>query len=220
MIAQQIKERYQQQPFFVAVDGIDAAGKTMLAEALAQILRLEGFDVIRASLDGFHNPKEIRARRGSLSPEGYYEDSFNYEALQKLLLDPLRTGRSSQYQVKLFDFRTDSETSVQVQTALSHEILVFEGVFLQRPELVNYWDMVIFVDIPFETALERAATRDLPLFGTLEVLQERYLSRYIPGQKLYFERCAPKENADIVIDNRVPENPEILKCLIKKRNRS
>ncbi len=44
-------------PVRVAIDGIDAAGKTMLADELAAAIRDCGRPVIRASIDGFHNAR-------------------------------------------------------------------------------------------------------------------------------------------------------------------
>jgi uridine kinase len=41
-------------PLRVAIDGIDAAGKTTLADQLARPIEERGWDVIRASIDGFH----------------------------------------------------------------------------------------------------------------------------------------------------------------------
>lgn len=62
----------------VALDGIDAAGKTTLADALRAELEARGQRVLRASIDGFHNPSAIRRARGSLSPEGYYFDALPF----------------------------------------------------------------------------------------------------------------------------------------------
>jgi hypothetical protein len=45
--------------------------------------------VIRASVDGFHNPRAVRYEGGRYSPEGYFENSYNYAALKQCFLDPL-----------------------------------------------------------------------------------------------------------------------------------
>lgn len=65
----------------VAVDGADGAGKSTFADELWRMLRADGIRVIRASVDGFHNPEVVRYRRGRYSPEGFYYDSYDYEAL-------------------------------------------------------------------------------------------------------------------------------------------
>ena len=73
----------------VAIDGVDGAGKTTFANELADVIRTLERPVIQASVDGFHNPKAVRYRRGRSSPKGYFEDSYNYAALKACLLDPL-----------------------------------------------------------------------------------------------------------------------------------
>jgi uridine kinase len=52
-------------PVRVAIDGVDAAGKTMLADELARVLGARARPVIRASIDGFHRPRAERYRQGS-----------------------------------------------------------------------------------------------------------------------------------------------------------
>ena len=79
-------------PTLVAVDGLTASGKTTLANELATIVRLAGRPAIRASADDFHRNDEVRHLRGRFSLEGYYEDSFDYDGLVRLLLTPHQEG--------------------------------------------------------------------------------------------------------------------------------
>ena len=72
----------------VGIDGVDGAGKTHFADELGDVLRVSGRSVIRASVDGFHNPRAIRYRMGRDSPEGFFRDSYDYEQLKATLLDP------------------------------------------------------------------------------------------------------------------------------------
>src|SRR5438128_702151 len=88
-LARRILHIEQPYPVRVAIDGPDAAGKTTLAQELSPLIQARGRPVIRASIDGFHNPTRIRYSRGATSPEGYYYDSFNYHALTESLLAPL-----------------------------------------------------------------------------------------------------------------------------------
>jgi uridine kinase len=69
-------------PARVGVDGVDAAGKTTLADALAARLP----DAERLSADDFHRPPEERYRQGRESPVGYYEDSFDHPRLRQAVL--------------------------------------------------------------------------------------------------------------------------------------
>ena len=88
MLAERIVGINCPHPVRVAIDGVDGVGKTVLADELAETLSCCGRQVIRASVDGFHNPRSIRHRLGQNSPEGYFRDSFNYSALTTLLLTP------------------------------------------------------------------------------------------------------------------------------------
>lgn len=209
-LAGRISLLQQLHPIRVALDGPDAAGKTTVAQELVAPLRARGQPVIRASVDGFHHPARIRHARGSLSPEGYYYDSFNYQALVESLLDPLGPGGSRRYGPAVFDFRADAEVRMPARVAKVNAVLLFDGVFLLRPELTGHWDFTIFVDASFETNIARAEQRDAELFGGVEEVRRRYEHRYVPGQRLYLNECRPKERAGVVIDNNDPSNPVIL----------
>ena len=42
-------------------------------------------------------------------------------------------------------------------------LLVVDGLFLQRPELTDAWDHVIFLDVPFEVSVARMAAPTAPI---------------------------------------------------------
>jgi len=112
----------------------------MLADELA--LAIGGRKVIRASVDGFHRPRAERYRLGADSPEGYYRDSFDLEALRRELLDSLGRGGSRLYRTAVFDFRTDSPRDQGRQRATYDAVLIVDGVFLLRPELRDAWGVL------------------------------------------------------------------------------
>ena len=198
-LATRIVQVKQAHPIRVAIDGVDGAGKTTLAGELEPIIQAQGRPVIRASVDGFHNPAVIRYQRGANSPEGYYRDSFNYQALVELLLIPLGPEGSLQYCSAVFDYRSDSEIPVSIEIANVSAILLFDGVFLMRPELMEYWDFTVFVEGAFEVTVPRAIQRDRASFGSAQDVTRRYEERYIPGQKIYLKECQPKERAMVVV---------------------
>jgi len=197
-------------PLRVAIDGVDAAGKTTLANEITVIIERLGRPVIRASIDGFHNPQEIRRRRGPLSPEGYYQDSFNYPALLEALLLPLGPGGSLAFRRAVFDYRTDAPVQASVEQAANNAVLIFDGVFLLRPELREHFDFSVFVRAGFDVTQIRAESRDIHLFGSIEAVRVRYQQRYIPGQQLYLESAQPERSASIVIENNDPARPVIV----------
>ena len=196
-------------PVRVAVDGPDAAGKTILADELAPHIERSGRTVIRASIDGFHRPRAQRFARGAESPEGYFRDSFDYQAFRAALLDPLGPGGSREYRRRVFNFRTDMPVEAPLETAPANAILIVDGVFLLCRELVDLWDFSVFVAVPFAETQRRAAGRDAAQFGGEEATLRRYAARYVPGQQIYFAEAHPQEKADVVVDNEDPDRPSL-----------
>ena len=192
-------------PIRVAIDGVDGAGKTTLADELAEPIRRRGRPVIRASIDGFHNPQNVRYRRGRHSPEGFFRDSFNHDALIESLLLPLGPGGSRRYRHAVFNHLTDTEVEAPIETAAHDAILIFDGIFVHRPKLSSYWDFSIFLDTRFDVSIPRTARRG---GGSPEVEAEEN-RRYVKGQRLYLRECAPKSLATIIVDNNDLENPSL-----------
>jgi uridine kinase len=195
-------------PARIAIDGVDAAGKTSLADELQAILQAATpRPVIRASIDRFHNPREVRYRQGPDSPEGYYEDSFDLPELKRSLLDPLGPGGDRTIRTELFDFHANEPVQSNAVQVAADAVLLFDGVFLLRPELAGCWDFTIFVQVTFETVLARVVQRDRATLGDEQTIISRYRRRYIPAQRHYLEACRPAERADVVIGNDDPEIP-------------
>jgi uridine kinase len=188
-------------PLRVAIDGVDAVGKTTLADKLAIDVRKLGRAAIRASIDGFHNPASVRYRLGRTSPLGYFKDSFNYAALKTNLLVPLGPHGSRAYRSSAFDHRKDSEVLSPLRQAQPESILLFDGVFLQCEELRDCWDFIVWMEAEFETTVARALARDKGPSAA------QYAARYVPGQQLYIAECRPRENAHIIINNEDFHNP-------------
>src|SRR5919199_5966231 len=108
----------------VGIDGVDGAGKTTLADELAARLAAAGRPPVRASVDGFHQPKAIRYQLGRRSPHGYFLHSYNYAQLTAVLLDPLSPGGSGRYRTAVFDHATDAPLALPE----AHAVLVFDGI--------------------------------------------------------------------------------------------
>ena len=197
-------------PVRVAVDGVDAAGKTTLADELAALLIQRGYSVIRASIDGFHRPRAERHRQGANSPEGYYADSFDYDALRNILLGPLGPRGSLRFRRAIFDYRADTPSLTEEEVAPADAILLFDGVFLLRPEINDQWDYRIFMDVPFAVTIKRAVLRDSDLFGSAEATRARYEERYIPGQQIYLKSVDPLRHAQAIVQNEDPEHPSLM----------
>jgi uridine kinase len=173
----------------VAIDGVDGAGKTTFADELRDALIPCGPPVIRATVDGFHYHRSVRYRKGRSSPEGFYRDSYDYAALTRVLRDPLSPGGTGRFRRAVFDVDADLAVNAPEEEAATGAVLLFDGIFLHRPELRRYWDFSVFLRVDW--------TRNHRLRGQRVAGQERYAA----GQALYFEECRPWEGASMVIDN-------------------
>jgi uridine kinase len=190
----------------IGIDGVDGAGKTIFGDELAHLLAMSGRPIIRTSVDSFHNPKTVRYRLGENSPEGFFLDSYNYPRLKEVLLDPLSPGGTGLYQTAIFDHRLDSSVLLLEEQAISGSILVFDGIFLHRPDLRSYWDFSIFLEVGFDISIPRGAQR-----GEGSPDPRSFENRrYVEGQKIYLRECDPKKYATITINNENLASPYIV----------
>lgn len=148
---------------------------------------------------------------GSLSPEGFYDDSFDHDVVADAVLAPLGPDGDGRYLPGLFDYRTDSTAEETWRQAPGSAVSLFDGVFLLRPELRDFRDMSVYLHVAPEVALVRALVRDLELFGSADVIEERYGKRHFPGQEIYRTEARPLEAAELVLDMNDPLRPGILK---------
>lgn len=197
----------------IAIDGVDGVGKTMLADALAPLVIGRGRPAIRASVDDFHNPKSVRYARGKHSPDGFYLDSYDYDAFRRLLLDPLGRDGSGGYVARYFDHRSDRRVETARQQAPPTAALIVDGIFLHRPELQPCWDLSIFLKAEFGISVPRGAARDQTPEAT-DPASPAYL-RYVGGQRLYLGACEPERRANIVIDYNDLQQPQIVKWAVR-----
>lgn len=193
-------------PTRVAIDGPPAAGKTTLADELAVLLRARGHEVIRATIDDFLFPRAQRYPRGEYSAEGCYFDAHDYHALNRVLLDPLGPGGDRRFRHAVYDRTADAVLCPPVTTASADSVLIFDGVFLMRPDLIDRWDLRVFVSTALEKTVDRAVIRERRVSSRAEV-ERRWRERYIPSQQLYFATVGPAQLADIVVHNDDPQQP-------------
>jgi uridine kinase len=205
-LAQQIVATSPSQVIRVAIDGVDGSGKSTFADELGSFVLRSGRPLIRATVDGFHNPKIGRYRQGRDSPKGFFEDSYDYVGLKRFLLDPLSPGGSKTYRRAIFDYKTDEFVSDAEIDAPPSSILLFDGIFLHRPELLAYWDLSIFLRTDFAVSVARCALRD----GSSPDPAHSSNQRYVEGQRLYLRSCQPENKATIVIDYNDLSSPRIV----------
>ena len=178
-----------------AIDGEDGAGKTRFADTFASVFGERGVVAHRASVDGFHRPRAERYARGRESPEGFYRDSYDYDAFVATLIDPFRKGGS--FRTAVFDVTLDQAVEAPEVSAGEQDVLIVDGIFLHRPELRDLWDWSVWLDAPDAIRYERMARRD----GCDPDPSAPGNRRYLEGQRLYLSEASPREAASAVIDN-------------------
>lgn len=206
-----LENKLENKPFLVAIDGKSCAGKTAFADSLGDEISRNSpaIQVVRPSIDGFHNNRAYRYRQGEYSAKGYYEDTYDITAIIQKLLNPLKSGPYPvNCQSVAFDYRLDIASS-QIISLKANTVLLFEGLFVMKPEINTYWDYRILLDITDETSLNRALIRDVELLGDQHNIRKKYDERYTPAWHLYEDDVNPMRKADIIIDNNDYKSPKL-----------
>lgn len=162
-------------PLLVAIDGPSAAGKSTLAAALAERM---GATVV--AVDDFYRPMEA-TRRLSLDAQTGYELFFDWPRLMADVLDPLVLGEPAIY--RCYDPAADA-VGDDVVIVEPHGIVIIEGLYLLRPQLRGYWDLVVWVDTPPEIRRRRVGGRagvDRDLRARLEASEAWYEANVDPA---------------------------------------
>lgn len=179
----------------VGIDGVDGAGKTTLAAALAAAVRAAGRPAVQVSEDGFHRPAAQRHARGRHDPEGFYRDSYDDDALLRHLLGPFGPGGGGRHLTAVHDVASDRPVAPSWRQAAEDEVLVLDGIFLQRSGLDGALDLVVFLDVPFGETFRRMAGRD----GCDPDPDHPANRRYRRGQQLYLDERHPARRAHVVV---------------------
>ena len=128
-------------------------------------------------------------------------------------LEPIlnQTTEPLEITTKIFDLKNDAPSLLTRKIGLNDIVLV-EGNILFRPEIVEYFDLKIFIDSDFEVTLPRMRSRDLgETCSEAEIIEydRRHACKYVPGQELYLQSAMPKKIAEIIVDNNGLDNPKV-----------
>ncbi len=156
----------------VAIDGVGASGKSTFAANLAR--QVDARHIVLLHVDDFFNPSVVRHARGRLSPEGFWLDSYNYAALITSALRPLAASGVGLYCATSLDQEADRVALSSPVQAPEDALVLVEGTFLHRGELVPFWDYSIYLDVAFAEAGRRLHQRNGTDASTAPGLTSRY----------------------------------------------
>ena len=79
-------------------------------------------------------------------------------------------------------------------------VTLVEGIFLFKNEYRRLFDLAIWVDCSFATALARALERRQEGLSPAQTIAA-YETIYFPAQKIHFAQDNPRSSADLIFDN-------------------
>ncbi|MDP9195283.1 MAG: phosphoglycerate transporter [Pseudomonadota bacterium] len=175
-------ERINKRPFIIAVSGFAGSGKSTLAGRVAETLR----DTEIIPLDHFITHRLVHRD----------EDwsGFDRERFRREVLIPAREGKSITYGV--YSWPDDAITSHR--TVPPSLFLIVEGCSLFHPDLLPYYDFIVWIDMPLEESARRGAARDKALGADHD---KNWQDIWMPNDRDFFQKYSPQTAADFVYED-------------------
>ena len=165
----------------LAIEGGCASGKSTLGKLLKQV-----YDCTVFHMDDFFLQPKQRTRERLEEPGG----NVDRERFLQEVLSPLSQNIPIEY--RSFDCHT---LTLQPSIMLFPKKLnVVEGVYCMHPELEQYYNLSVFLDITPKQQKERIRKRNS------KELAERFFNEWIPMEQRYFEAMDVKKRCDINIE--------------------
>lgn len=182
----------------VGVSGIDGCGKGYLAAQLQAHLALHGVIPAILNVDGWLNLPPKRFDQ-SAPAENFYENAIRFDQFFTQLILPLRDRRSI-HLVADFVEETASDYRKHNYDYEDVAVVLVEGIFLFKPQYRKYFDLAIWIDCSFPTALARAINRAQEGLSPANTIAA-YDTIYFPAQRIHLAKDKPRENADLILEN-------------------
>ncbi|MBK3496328.1 AAA family ATPase [Viridibacillus sp. YIM B01967] len=188
----QFSSRSHNRPLIVAIDGLSGAGKTTLVKNLECELK-DKCKVTVIHIDDHIVERNKRYNTGHEEWYEYYYLQWDIKMITNKLLEKIYNN-SNEITLPFYDHSTDTISTKEI-TVTTNSIVLIEGIFLQRKEWRNFYDLIIFLDCPLEMRYERVLHRD-SYIGDYQERLNKYKRRYWLGEEHYFDIENPIKNAD------------------------
>lgn len=156
--------RESNRPTLIAIDGPDASGKTTFADEIARACPARGRPVVRIEADHFLQTPTRRYQQGRDSPVGFFEDTYDLDALVQRVLVPLIEG-DRRIVRRHYDRELDRPFDDPSERVPSSATVIIDGLFLLRRELQRFWDLSVFLEVTENERLRRALNGDATRLG-------------------------------------------------------
>jgi uridine kinase len=182
----------------VGISGIDGCGKGYVASQIEAHLAHRAVPSAVINVDGWLNLPDKRFDPAAPA-ETFYENAIRFDQFFSELLIPLRDQRSI-HLVADFVEETAHQYRKHVYDIKSVGITLVEGIFLFKQAYRSLFDLAIWVECSFPTALARAIERGQEGLTAAKTIAA-YETIYFPAQRIHFERDNPRATADLILDN-------------------
>jgi uridine kinase len=182
----------------VGVSGIDGSGKGYLATQLQAHLALHGVIPAILNVDGWLNLPQKRFDQ-SAPAVNFYENAIRLDQFFSQLVLPLKDRRSIRLEADVVE-ETASEYRRHTYDYQDASVVLVEGIFLFKPQYRKYFDLTIWIDCSFPTALARAIDRAQEGLSPAHTIAA-YETIYFPAQRIHLARDNPREHADLIFEN-------------------
>jgi uridine kinase len=182
----------------VGISGIDGSGKGYLAAQLEAHLALHAVTAAILNVDGWLNLPEKRLDR-TAPAENFYQNAIRFDDFFAQLVLPLKDRRSV-YLVADFTEETASRYRKHIYDFKDVSVVLVEGIFLFKPQYRKHFDLTIWIECSFATALVRAIARAQEGLSPANTIAA-YETFYFPAQRIHLAQDKPRENADLIFEN-------------------
>ena len=188
----------EQRGLLVGISGIDGSGKGFVAKQIEARLGQHSIAVANINMDAWLNLPNRRF--STIKPaEHFYANALRFDQLFSKLLLPLKSHRSVTVAA---DYADETAETYRQHTYNFKDVgvVLVEGIFLFKREQRGLFDLAVWVDCSFPTALARALARAQEGLSAAETIRA-YQTTYFPAQKIHFTRDKPCETADLILEN-------------------
>jgi uridine kinase len=182
----------------VAVSGIDGSGKGYVTERIIACIQRKSLHAVTVNVDGWLNFPSRRFHK-ERPEEHFYRHAIRFDDMFEQLILPLKRQRSIRVEADLAE-ETATVYHRHVYDFRDVDVIVLEGIYLLKRAFRRYYNLALWVNCSFETALIRALRREQEGLSPDETIQA-YQTIYFLAQYIHFALDDLRSSADAILDN-------------------